>query len=92
MRRHGPGDVVRVERPVRHSVDELDDVAVLDGVEGLVDGEVLPLGPLHDPPVVDVLVAVAGDLLLVRRAAAVVVPESKGKEWGLSLIFQRDKV
>ena len=44
-----------VESAVRHAVDELDDVAVLDDVERLVHGQVLVVRPLHDPPVVHVL-------------------------------------
>lgn len=52
--------------PVGHSVNKLDGVSVLDDVQGLVDGQILPVRTLHNPPVVDVLVAVAADLLLVR--------------------------
>ena len=62
---------MRVQSSVGHAVHQLDDVAVLDGVGGLLYGQLLPLRPFDDPPVVDVLVAVAGDLLLVGRAPAI---------------------
>jgi hypothetical protein len=52
-------------------VDHLDHVPVLDPVDGLLHRQVLSVRTLDDPPVVDVLVGVAGDLLLVGGAAAV---------------------
>jgi hypothetical protein len=47
---------------------------MLDPVDGLLHRQVLTVGTLDDPPVVDVLVGVAGDLLLVGGAAAVRIP------------------
>ena len=65
---------MRVEGAVRHAVDNLDNVAVLDAVNWLLDGKLLPVGPLDNPPVVDVLEGVAGNLLLVGGAPPVTVP------------------
>ena len=42
-----------------------------DRVQRFVDCQVFPVWTLDNPPVVDVLVTVAGDLLLVRRPSAV---------------------
>lgn len=71
LRRHGRGDVVRVERPARDAVQQLHQLAVPHHVGRAGHGERRALRPLHDPPVVDVLETVARDLLLVRRAAPV---------------------
>ena len=43
-------------------MDDLNDVTVFDDVNGLVNGQVVAVGLLHDPPVVHVLVAVARHL------------------------------
>ena len=74
VRRHRGRHVVRVKGPVGEAVHQLDYVAVLDAVEGLLDGKVLPVRALDEPPVVDVLEGVAGDLLLVRGAPPVRIP------------------
>ena len=69
--RHGRGHVVGVERAMGEPVHQLHHVAVLDAVDGLLDDEVLAVRALDDPPVVDVLVGVAGDLLLVGGSSLV---------------------
>ena len=79
VRGHRGGNVVGVKGAVGHAVDQLDGVPVLDGVDGLGDRQLLPLRPLDDPPVVDVLEGVAGDLLLVGGAPTVGVPEHRHK-------------
>ena len=56
---------MRVECAVSETMDKLDNLSVLDAVIRLLHSEVLPVGSLDDPPVVDVLVGVAGDLLLM---------------------------
>ena len=71
MRRHGSGHIMRVECAVSQTMDKLDNLSVLDAVIRLLHSEVLPVGSLDDPPVVDVLVGVAGDLLLMRGPATV---------------------
>ena len=43
-------------------MDDLNDVTVFDDVNGLVNGQVVAVGLLHDPPIVHVLVAVARHL------------------------------
>ncbi len=77
VRRHRGGNVVGVESAVRHAVHDLNNVAVLDVVDGLGHNEGLPLRPLDDPPVVDVLECVTGYLLLVGRATAIFIPIKK---------------
>ena len=74
---HWSGHIMRVQGSVRHSVDQLNCVPVFDDVQGLVHGQVFSLRPLHDPPIVHVLVAVTTDLLLMGGASAVVVPMDK---------------
>ena len=62
---------MRVEVAAGDAVHHLDDVAVPDAVVGRGDDDVGAVGPLDDPPVVDVLVVVARHLLLVAAAALV---------------------
>jgi len=64
-----------VQRSVCEPMHHLDYVPVLDPVDRLLHRQVLPVRPLDDPPVVDVLVGVAGDLLLVGGPAPVRVPD-----------------
>ena len=42
-----------------------------DGVQRLMDCQIFPVWTLDNPPVVDIFVTVAGDLLLVGRPSAV---------------------
>ena len=66
MRRHWGGHIMGVEGSMGQAMNQLDDLPMLDAVIGLLHGQVLSVGSLDDPPVVDILVCVAGDLLLVR--------------------------
>ena len=66
VRRHWGGHIVRVEGSVGQAMNQLDNLSVFDAVVGLLHGQVLSVGSLDDPPVVHILVSVAGDLLLVR--------------------------
>ena len=66
MRRHWGGHIMGVEGSMGQDMNQLDDLPMLDAVIGLLHGQVLSVGSLDDPPVVDILVCVAGDLLLVR--------------------------
>ena len=70
-RRDGSSHVVRVQIAAGDAVHQLHQVAVTDLVERRGHRQVGAFGPFDDPPIVDVLVVVAGDLLLVRRASLV---------------------
>ncbi len=74
MGRHGRRHVVGVECAVGEAVHQLDDIAVLDAVDRLLDDQILAVRPLDDPPVVNVLESVAGDLLLVRGTPPIRIP------------------
>ncbi len=74
MGRHGRRHVVGVECAVGEAVHQLDGIAVLDAVNRLLDDQILAVRPLDDPPVVDVLEGVAGDLLLVRGTPPIRIP------------------
>lgn len=60
--------------PHRDSMNELHDVSVLDSIDRIVNDKLVDSRPFHNPPVVDVFIRVAGDLLLVGRATTVRVP------------------
>ena len=62
VRAHRSCHVMRVECSVGHPVHKLDGVAVLDHVQRLMNCQILAVWTLHDPPVIHILVAVAGNL------------------------------
>lgn len=71
LRRHGSSHIVRVKSPAGDAMHQLYHVTVLYGIDGVLHHQVVLLRSLHDPPVVDVLKAVARHLLLVRGASLV---------------------
>lgn len=73
MGAQGGGDVMRVEEARGHAVHQLHDVAVPHGPRGVVHHQLVPPGVLDNPPVVDVLEGVAGHLLLVGAATAILI-------------------
>ena len=62
---------MRIQGSMRHSMDKLNHISVLDGVNGIMNSQVLAIGSFDYPPIINVLVTVAGHLLLVRRSATI---------------------
>jgi hypothetical protein len=50
---------------VSQAVDNLDDISMLDMINGFLDRKILPVWSLDDPPIVDILECEARHLLLV---------------------------
>ena len=74
MRRHWGSNIVRVESSVSQAVDNLDDISVLDTINGFLDSKILPVWSLDDPPIVDILECVARHLVLVTGPPAICIP------------------
>jgi len=47
-------------------MNKLYDISVLNTINGFLDGQLLSIRTFYDPPVVDILEGIAGNLLLVR--------------------------
>lgn len=57
---------MRVEETHRNPMNELNDVSVTDSIDRLRHNQIGIIRPLDNPPIVDVLVGIAGYLLLMR--------------------------
>jgi len=64
---------MRIERSTGDSMNQLNNIAIFDSIDRLVHDQIVFIGSLENPPVVDVFEAVASDLLLMRGASAVFV-------------------
>ena len=73
MRRHWGSNIVRVESSVSQAVDNLEDISVLDTINGFLDSKILPVWSLDDPPIVDILECVSRHLL-VTGPPAICIP------------------
>lgn len=56
-------------------MNQLDDITVTDRSRRSVDHQLLPARIFDDPPVVDIFEGITGDLLLVRAAPPIVIPD-----------------
>jgi hypothetical protein len=54
MRRHRSSNIVTVQHPSGHSMNNLYDVPIDNPFKRLIDNNVIILGFLDDPPVIDV--------------------------------------
>ena len=75
VRRHGGGHVVRVESSVSETMHQLDDFSMFYPVKRFLHSKIFSVGSLHNPPVVDILEGVAGDLLLMRRTSTISISD-----------------
>lgn len=66
---------MRVKSATSYPVQQLHDIAVTDDIRRPRNGQRCLVRPFHYPPVIDILEAVAGDLLLVGGTATVCVAD-----------------
>ena len=64
-----------VESSVSESMDNLNNIPMLDTINGFLHSKILPVGSLDNPPIVDILECIAGYLLLVAGPPTITVPD-----------------